>query len=319
MEDIWTEKYRPKGLDEVVGHAEIVRRLKGYVRARNIPHLLFSGRPGTGKTTCALALARDFYRDQWRYNFLEMNASDERGINIIRQKVKDYARTSPILGTEFKMIFLDEADALTGDAQAAMRRVMEMYSRTCRFILSCNYSSKIIEPIQSRCALFRFSPLDREAVSGLLLRIAEGEGIVLTEGGLNAIQAAAEGDLRRAITLLQASASITKNVDENTVYEVSNLARPEEVRTMIESAVKGEFENSRRMLDTLLVEVGVAPEDLIRQIHRALHDISISDRTRVRILDRLGEIDFRVIEGAHPRIQIEAILAYIAACEKQQD
>lgn len=316
MEEIWTEKYRPKSLKEVVGQEEIVRRLLGYIQARNMPHLLFAGKPGTGKTTCALALAKDFYGDKWRYNFLEMNASDERGIDTVRVKVKEYARTSPLIGTEFKIIFLDEADALTSDAQSAMRRIMEMYVRTCRFILSCNYSSKIIEPIQSRCALFRFRPLEMEKVIALLKKVAANEKITLTENGLAAVQTASEGDLRRAITLLQTSAAVSKSVDENVVYEVSNLARPKEVKNMIELALKGNFENARKVLDGLLTDEGVSPEDLVKQIHRLLYEMTIEDRVLVRIIDRLGEIDFRVTEGADPRIQIEAILAYMVAVQK---
>jgi len=316
MEEIWTEKYRPRSLGEVVGQDEIVRRLQGYVRVKNMPHMLFAGKPGTGKTTCALALARDLYGNDWRYNFLEMNASDERGIETVRVKVKEYARTSPMVSTEFKIIFLDEADALTADAQAALRRIMEMYVRTCRFILSCNYSSKIIEPIQSRCALFRFKPLDQEDVIKLLKKIAHNEKITLTESGIAAIIQASEGDLRRAITLLQASASSSKEINENVVYEVSNLAHPEDVKKMVNIAFKGDFEGARKILDTLLMDQGVSPEDLVKQIHRVLYEIAIDDRILVKIIDRLGEIDFRINEGADPRIQIEAILAYMVASHK---
>jgi replication factor C small subunit len=141
MQDVWIEKYRPKTLKDVIGQDDITERLKAYVKAGTMSHLLFAGTAGTGKTTCALALAREFYGENWRDNFLELNASDDRGIGIVRTRIKDYARTAPIGGAGFKIIFLDEADALTNDAQAALRRTMERYTNTCRFILSCNYSS----------------------------------------------------------------------------------------------------------------------------------------------------------------------------------
>ncbi len=184
MDDVWVEKYRPKKLSDVIGQRAIMERLGAYVRTRSMPHMLFAGPAGCGKTTCAIALAKELYGDQWRDNLIELNASDERGIDIVRGKIKDFARAASIGRENFKIIFLDEADSLTSDAQAALRRTMERYTQTCRFILSCNYSSKIIEPIQSRCAVFRFRPLSEADVKTYLIRIATSEGIDISEDGL---------------------------------------------------------------------------------------------------------------------------------------
>ena len=170
--DIWIEKYRPKTLDDVAGQQAIIERLKAYAKTKNVPHLIFAGPAGTGKTTSALALAREVFGEEtWKQNFHELNASDERGIGIVRGKIKDFARTAPIGNTAFKIIFLDEADSLTPEAQAALRRTIEKYSHICRFILSVNYSSKIIEPIQSRCTVFRFGPIKPEAIKKYIRKI----------------------------------------------------------------------------------------------------------------------------------------------------
>src|SRR5207247_2160754 len=186
MKEIWVEKYRPTKLDEIVGQDEIVSRLKAYVRAGNLPHLLFAGPAGTGKTTSAIALARELFGEDWRTNFAELNASDERGLEVVRVKIKDMARTAPIGERGFKIIFLDEADNLTSDAQAALRRTMETYTRTARFVMSCNYSSRIIEAIQSRTAVFRFRPLKPDAIRTYLERIAKSEKRKRTKQGTGA-------------------------------------------------------------------------------------------------------------------------------------
>jgi len=202
MKEIWVEKYRPKSLDDVVGQEEIVERLKAYAKEGNLPHLLFAGPAGTGKTTCAIALARDMFGENWRQNYYELNSSDERGIETVRTKVKEIARLAPFGGTTFKIIFLDEADNLTADAQAAMRRTMETYSKTSRFILSANYSSRLIEPIQSRTAVFRFRPLKPAAIQEYIARIAKGEKLKISEDGMEALVYVAEGDMRRAVNAL---------------------------------------------------------------------------------------------------------------------
>jgi len=315
-EEIWIEKYRPTSLDDVVGQEEIVKRLKSYVRSRNVPHLLFSGPPGVGKTAAAISMVRELFGDDWRANFIELNASDERGIDVVRHKVKDFARTAPLGGAEFKVIFLDEADALTNDAQSALRRTMERYSSICRFVLSCNYSSKIIEPIQSRCAVYRFRSLSDGAVTERMKKIAKDEGVQVTEGGMNAIVYVARGDMRKAINALQAASLMEESVTEETIYQITATARPEQIKELIEAAISGKFTQARSLLDELLLVQGLSGEDVIIQIHRQMLSLMDSDdlpaSTVVKLMDRIGEIDFRMTEGANERIQLEALLAYFA-------
>ncbi len=305
----WTEKYRPKTLDEMVGQEEVVARLKAYAEKREMPNLLFAGPPGTGKTTAAMALAREIFGDTFEQNFLELNASDERGINVVRETIKEFARTLPFGGAKFKIIFLDEADALTADAQHALRRTMEKYAATSRFILSCNYSSKIIEPIQSRCAIFRFRPLSEEQIKARLKYIADNEGLKITEDGLNALVYVSEGDLRKAINLLQASAALSSEIDEKLVFQVASRARPQEIRKMMELALAGKFMDARKLLYQIMIEYGMSGDDVIRQMHKEVFNLDVDDRTKVELIDTIGEYEFRIVEGANERIQIEALLA----------
>ncbi|MDN5340611.1 MAG: replication factor small subunit [Euryarchaeota archaeon] len=316
---IWIEKYRPRRLDEMVGQKDIVVRLQSYVKAGSLPHLLFTGSAGIGKTTAAVALAREFFGDTWQTNFREMNASDERGIDVVRNQIKEFARTSPLGGAAFKILFLDEADALTTDAQAALRRTMETYARTCRFILSCNYSSKIIDPIQSRCAIYRFRPLDAEAVIEEIRRIAAAEGLTVTQGALDAIVYVASGDMRKAINALQGAAILRSDIDEKTVYEITSTARPEEINELLDLSIAGRFDEAEQALVELTRVRGIAPNELINQCYRALVQRDIDRTLKVKLIDALGETDFRLSEGASSDIQMEALLArFVLAAEQHR-
>ena len=311
MNEIWIEKYRPRTLKEVMGQKDIVERLRSYVETKNLPHLMFAGPAGTGKTTCAIALARELYGDMWKFNFNELNASDERGIDVVRGKIKDFARTAPMGNAGFKIIFLDEADALTGDAQAALRRTMERYSRPCRFVLSCNYSSKIIDPIQSRCAVFRFRPLRQEDIRSYLQRISQLEELDIDEDALNALVHVSQGDMRKAINSLQVAASLGESITVDIVYHTTGTARPEEVKKLMELALAGEFIAARNHLDEIMINYGLSGEDVLKQIHRTVFELDIPDSDKVRLMDRTGEIEFRIVEGSNERIQLESLLAYL--------
>ncbi|NOX71839.1 MAG: replication factor C small subunit [Candidatus Micrarchaeota archaeon] len=306
--ELWTEKYRPQKLSEVVGQKHVIERLMAWVKKGSIPNMMFAGPAGVGKTTIALALAKELFGNQWKENFQETNASDERGINVVRGKIKDFARTMP-LGHDFKIVFLDESDALTPEAQQALRRTMEKYAGVCRFILSCNYSSHIIEPIQSRCAVFRFKRLSENDVKDYMQRIANAEGLHIDDSAYKALYEITGGDLRTATNILQATSALGKITAER-LYETVAQARPEDIRKMLDTVLSGDFKNARQMLFDMLINQGLSGEDVIKGIYRQVFEIDISEELRRDLIEKIAEYEFRIDQGGSPEIQLEALLSH---------
>lgn len=307
---IWTEKYRPKEFSEVKGQSHVVSKIEAFVKEGNMPHVLFAGPAGIGKTTLSLVIARQMFGDSWESNFLELNASDERGIDVVRVKVKDFARTRALGDVPFKIIYLDECDALTKEAQQALRRTMENYTATCRFILSCNYSSKIIDPIQSRCAVFKFKPLNKEDVFEVINMVAKEEGLTISDSVKNTIFEASGGDVRRVQNILQSSATFSKEIKEEDVLSIASLARPKELDMVFDYCVKKDFLSSRKKLLDIMLEYGLSGLDMIIQLQKEVWKIeALSNNQKLNFVKDCGEVEFHLIEGSDEVIQLEALLA----------
>ncbi len=311
MKGPWVEKYRPSTLDEVVGQDHIVQRLKRYVDEHSMPNLMFTGPAGVGKTTTAIALAKSILGEYWRQNFLELNASDARGIDTVRTNIKNFCRLKAV-GAPFRIVFLDEVDNMTKDAQHALRREMEMYTKTASFILSCNYSSRIIDPIQSRCAIFRFAPVKGNKIIARLEEIAETENLNITRGAIESIVYFAEGDLRKAVNILQASASTTDEITDDSIHEIVSKAKPQDVRKIVNKALNGDFLSARDLLREVMVVQGTSGEDMVTQIYQEVSRMSMENMIEqdvyMDLIQSIGEYDYRIREGSNPRIQLEALL-----------
>jgi replication factor C small subunit len=309
VSEIWTEKYRPQKFEGMVGQEEIVKRIKSLTDSMNIPHLLFAGPAGTGKSTMALIVVKQLYGAQWRDNYLELNASDERGINIVREKVKNFARTKSIGDVPFKIIFLDEADALTPEAQQALRRTMENYSATCRFVLSCNYSSKIIDPIQSRCAILRFKLLEKKDIEKYLMRIADSEKLSVNPESIEILYEGSEGDCRRATNLMQSTASISPNITPELVSTIISNAKPKDIRVVLDYSLSGDFQKAREKLLDVMLKESISGQDVIKSIQKEIWNLPVEPEIKVKLTEKTGEIEFRMVEGSDPFIQLQSLLA----------
>ena len=313
---MWIEKYRPKSLDEVVDQKQNVDGIQALLKTpATMPHLLFAGPPGTGKSTVALCIARQLMGEGFRKLVLELNASDERGIGVVRERIKGFSQIiqSTPSGVQFGLVILDECDEMTKDAQTALRRIMETASRTCRFILICNYQSGIIEPIQSRCSVFRFKQLDENEARSYLERICKAETIDADPKVLTRILELSDGDLRRAINSLQVVATGSKGAK----LELSVLkgylpeAQSDLVRDMLKLALNGEFIKARDLMYELMGKYGMSGREIIRTANREVGHIPELKEKQASVVRTLGEYDFRLTQGANEDIQLSAMLAMI--------
>ncbi|KAL7629361.1 Subunit of heteropentameric Replication factor C (RF-C) [Parahypoxylon ruwenzoriense] len=334
----WVEKYRPKTLSDVTAQDHTVNVLQRTLQASNLPHMLFYGPPGTGKTSTILALAKELYGpDMIKSRVLELNASDERGISIVREKVKDFARmqlTNPPPGYRsrypcppFKIIVLDEADSMTQDAQSALRRTMETYSKITRFCLICNYITRIIDPLASRCSKFRFKSLDQGNAKKRLEEIAEKEGVSLEDGAIDALIKCSEGDLRKAITFLQSAARLvgavekgdedddqmdvdtdTKAVTVKVVKEIAGVI-PDQTIEKLQKAIQPKsvgatYQAIAKVVEDMVAD-GWSAGQVLSQLYRAvIHDEMIPDVAKNKITLVFSEVDKRLVDGADEHLSV---------------
>lgn len=309
---MWSEKYRPKKLKEVVDQKEIIKGISNLIKSPDIPHMLFAGPAGVGKTTTALCIAMELLGEEWRKNTLELNASDERGIKMVRERVKEFAASIKLADDkEFgkpKIIILDEADEMTSEAQTALRRIIEDSARTTRFIIICNYLSQIIEPIQSRCVVFRFRRLPKEDVIDYLKMICEQQKVKYDEKALAQIYEATGGDLRHSINIMQAAAGmgLVSVASVTAAIGISGRARVGEVLRL---AMSGKFNDSRAKLLELTQVYGMSEGDFMKYANEEAYDMRIEKPEEFAAL--MAEYDYRLTAGAHPEIQLSALLAQL--------
>ncbi|KAJ2711617.1 Subunit of heteropentameric Replication factor C (RF-C) [Coemansia spiralis] len=304
----WVEKYRPTSLDELVSQRDIVDTLQRFTDDGKLPHLLFYGPPGTGKTTTILAIARKLYQKNLSSMVLELNASDDRGIDVIRDQIKSFASTRTVFSSGLKLVILDEADAMTTPAQAALRRVIEKYTKNVRFCIICNYVSKIIPAVQSRCTRFRFAPLKLADINSRLDMIVEREGVAISEDGKAALIRLSGGDMRRVLNVLQACHAAYPHIGADEVYACTGQPSPDDVKRIVDWMLNDEFDSALSNIHALKRDKGLALQDIITELTPYVNTIDFPASTRVHLLEQLAEIEYHMAVGATEKIQLSALV-----------
>lgn len=313
LNNVWTETYRPKVLKDIVGQDDITNRLSAYVKHKSMPHLLFAGRQGTGKTTAAYALARELYGEYWSGMITKLDASDDRGIAVVRGQIKTAASLAPPADIGFRIIILDEADGLTRDAQQALRRTIERYSHITRFVLLCNYVNKIIEPLQSRCSMFRFRKVDPGSITGYLLGIVHHEKLKIEDEPrcLKRISEKSNGDVRRATLILMDLAITCPVIKLKDVLERFPYIDDKLVGGMIREAIQGNLVESYRILDEMFYTQRYYADEILETIYRYVTTSKMSPPNRFKIVSRIAETDDRLTRSCNEVLQLQALLEYI--------
>lgn len=306
----WVEKYRPNKLEDLISHEDIIKTINRFIKEDQLPHLLFYGPPGTGKTSTILACAKQLYQpNQFSSMVLELNASDDRGIGIVRGQILSFASTKTIFRSGFKLIILDEADAMTNDAQNALRRIIEKFTENVRFCIICNYLSKIIPALQSRCTRFRFGPLAPQQILPRLEYVVKQENVCITEDGKNALMTLCGGDMRKVLNVLQSTAMAYKEVNEENVYTCVGHPLKNDIVNIVTWLMNDEFSTTYKKIQELKSAKGLALMDILLEVHEFVHKVEIPSKASVGLLIKMADIEYRLASGTDENIQLSALIS----------